>query len=789
MEAARRKGTDVEPRQELLVVEDNRDLTLVIQAKLKRAGFGVRSAHSGDALLQECRKQPPDLLLLDYRLPDGEAADWIDAMEQEGITLPFVIMTGAGDQKIAVEMMKKGALDYLIKNESFLDNLIPATERAWDKVLTNRRLTRAEEALRLSEERFQLAVEGSHDGIWDLDLPNGRLWWSPQVYQLLGYEAGGITPDINLLEALIHPEDRDLALKIYEDHVERGLPFRVECRLKKTTGEYGWFRARGQTIQDGAGRPKRMAGSLEDITPRKVSEGILRRTLSLMRAAEKITRTGGWHYDVETRTMTWTAELYRIHGVEFTFEPDPKSTMEFFTETDRPRIEELFRKAVEKGQSFDELFRVRVVSGDEIWARVTGIPEMVEGRVRYVTGAFQDITDQLEAEVNRRNLEEQLRQAQKMETVGTLAGGIAHDFNNILAAMYGYVALAERRLKKEDPEHAVLSDLSGIMAAAERAKDLVQQILAFSRKSDSELRPLKIRPIVEESLRLVRASIPATIEMDHHFGLTDTVINGDSTEIEQVVINLCTNAHHAMEESTGSIRTSLVEFEVDPVFARKNPPLSPGHFVRFTVEDTGCGIPAGKLSRIFEPFFTTKKVGKGTGMGLAVVHGIVKKHHGAILVESEEGRGTRFDVYLPITEERVKTEETSVSAPPFGKGNILVVDDEEAVVLTTKLTLEDLGYEVTEKQDPLDALEVFEAEPERYDLLLSDFAMPHLNGLELVDRVRAIRNNVPVVLMTGFRDNLQDHDLETYGVCECLMKPFTSKNLAEAIKLGLSSRV
>lgn len=360
---------------QLLIAEDSTELCKVIKLKLERRGYAVEEVREGREVLSRAQSGAHHLLLLDYRLPDLNGAEVVDALRAGGLRLPFLVMTGEGDQATAVKMMKKGALDYLVKDGNFLDNLEPAVERALHRVDTERRLREAEEALRLSEERFQLAVAGSHDGIWDCTRGEKDVfWWSPQVYELLGYAPGEVEIDISFFRGRMDHEQQEVVVEAYRRHREHGAPFEVEFRMRKKGGNPAWFRVRGQTITDEEGRPKRMAGSFEEITQRK------------------------------------------------------------------------------------------------------------------------------ESEEHRRLLEAQLRQAQKMETIGTLAGGVAHDFNNILAAIYGYVALAERRV---GPDHPALEDLEGIMQSAERARDLVQQILVFSRRTDSELQPLMAKPIFKESLRLM----------------------------------------------------------------------------------------------------------------------------------------------------------------------------------------------------------------------------------------------------------------------------------------------
>lgn len=290
-----------QPKPRLLIVEDNQELSLVIKTKLSRAGFEVIPVSTGQAMLEFCHTDPPEFILLDYNLPDGKGSHWIEALSEKSMDIPFMVMTGAGDQAVAVEMMKRGAMDYLIKDQNFLDTLVEDVEEAYSKAKLEQRLRRAEEALQLSEERFQLAVQGSHDGIWDWDISNDSLWFSQQVYELLGYSEEALQPTIERVKESVHPDDYDLGAKAFSDHLQLKKPFELECRIRVKSGKYGWFRAKGQSIRDESGNPKRMAGSFEDITQRKRNEEELQKVYSLMRAAESITKTGGVAYGCGNR--------------------------------------------------------------------------------------------------------------------------------------------------------------------------------------------------------------------------------------------------------------------------------------------------------------------------------------------------------------------------------------------------------------------------------------------------------------------------------------------------------
>jgi PAS domain S-box-containing protein len=377
-------------------------------------------------------------------------------------------------------------------------------------------------------------------------------------------------------------------------------------------------------------------------------------------------------------------------------------------------------------------------------------------------------------------LESQLRQAQKMEAIGTLAGGIAHDFNNILTPVLGYAEFIADKLPADSP---LADPARRVVTAGMRARDLVKQILTFSRQTEQERTPLQIHLVVKEALKLLRSSIPTTIEIRQNIG-TEAMVLADPTMIHQVMMNLCTNAYHAMRESGGILAVSLQEVEIGPDDYITELHLRPGPYLRLEVSDTGCGMPHQILERIFEPYFTTKAKGEGTGLGLSVVHGIVATLRGHITVYSEPGKGTTFHVYLPryLQEQGVDATVVTVAPLPRGHEHILVVDDEPAIVEMMRLTLQSLGYRVTACSDSRQALEQFEAQPTAFDLVLSDVTMPHLTGAELAQRLLARRPNLPIILCTGFSEIINEEMAKALGICRLLMKPVLRDELARALR-------
>ncbi|MHC1727512.1 MAG: cache domain-containing protein [Syntrophobacteraceae bacterium] len=404
------------------------------------------------------------------------------------------------------------------------------------------------------------------------------------------------------------------------------------------------------------------------------------------------------------------------------------------------------------------------------------------GKIINYVSIHRDITTEV-------RLEKELRQAQKMEAIGTLAGGIAHDFNNILTAIIGYSEIAKSKIDEGTP---LSRNLDQVLKAATRARDLVKQILTFSRQAEQELRPVQVAPIVEEALKLLRSSLPSTIEIRKSIELKseEGVVLSDSTQIHQVMMNLCANAAHAMRKRGGVLDVTLSETDITAgqkslVTALD---LEPGRYVRTTISDSGHGMDAAVLERIFDPYFTTKEPGEGTGMGLAVVQGIVRKHGGAVAVHSELGTGTTFDVYLPrVEEETMSPVAEAAEQSPVGSERILFVDDEKGLADLGKEMLESLGYKVTARTSSPDAFDAFRAAPLSFDLVITDMTMPVMTGIDLAKKMTSIRPGIPIILCTGFSEALMGKQTRACGICEILLKPYAITTLAKTIRTTLAS--
>lgn len=387
-----------------------------------------------------------------------------------------------------------------------------------------------------------------------------------------------------------------------------------------------------------------------------------------------------------------------------------------------------------------------------------------------------------EAEAERGMLLQHLQQAQKMEAIGTLASGIAHDFNNILGAMIGYTELALISLQDESRTR---EKLNKVLTASQRAKALIHQILAFSRQSEEERKPVQIAHILKEVLEFMRASLPATIEIRRDFDHNIETILADPVQIHQIFMNLCTNAHHAMKVSGGVLAVQLVSVDILPEQVVVFPGLKPGPHVRVTVKDTGHGMDPATLTKIFNPYFTTKDKGLGTGLGLAVVHGIVQKHGGVIKVASEPGKGSTFDLYFPVIQEKANSISRAPENLPAGTEHILLVDDEQTLVDMGREMMEHLGYTVETRTSSMDALALFSSHPDRFDLVITDLTMPNMTGDKLAEELIQMRPDIPIVICTGYCEELMEERFKAAGIRALVMKPILLSKIAVAVREAL----
>lgn len=457
-----------------------------------------------------------------------------------------------------------------------------------------------------------------------------------------------------------------------------------------------------------------------------------------------------------------------------------KNVYDLIHEADRDSYKQ-FNEKVCNGQKGKLAFRINVLDGSEHHMETVAVPLKHGPTGEFVQLAFtQDVTLELASQAKNAKLESQLKQAQKMESIGTLAGGIAHDLNNVLTPLFGYLELAMLRVEADSE---LIDELTEVRKAADRAKEMVKQILTFSRRESETLSPTHVHVIVKEALKLLRASIPTTIEFRQNIDPNCGTVLANPTQIHQILMNLCTNAFHSMRETGGVLGVSLMPIEIYTKDCSQNINLQPGPYLKLEVIDTGHGMDKETMDRIFEPYFTTKDRGEGTGMGLSVIHGIVKSVGGHISVYSELGKGSTFHIYFPVYESSaVQTENLCEKPAPTGTERILLVDDEEMVRKVEKAILTGLGYTVTAFSNPLEALEQFMASPESFDLLITDVTMPKMTGDQLAHKVMEIRPDMPVILCSGFSELINEGSTKTKGIKGYISKPIIRHSFSSTIR-------
>lgn len=639
---------------------------------------------------------------------------------------------------------------------------------------------RARRALQESEARYRNLFEGLPVALYRTS-PSGRiLQANPALVKLLGYPNLQTLMQANVKD-IEDPEERKRMLALLG---ETGEIRDFETQLRRYDGARIWVQDTARAVRDADGRLLHYEGSLVDVTERKSARLALHRSEKKYRDLFDTISDFIYTHDLEGHFVTVNRAAARTLG----YTPQDligRPISDFMFPEYRQAFYEDYLPSIRRKGALNGITKYLAKDGSTHYIEYRSVLVEQEGRNPLVSGSGRNITDRILAQREVSRLEQQLQQAQKMEAIGTLAGGVAHDFNNILAAIIGYTELACLQLADN---HKAIGSLKEVLKAGHRAKDLVKQILSFSRQSQQEFRPVDITPIVKEALKLLRASLPATIGIKQNIESGIGTVQADPTQIHQVLMNLCTNAAHAMREKEGTLEVVIKKVEVDAVAAREHAELHPGPYLRLTVTDTGHGIPPDILQRIFEPYFSTKGRDQSTGLGLAVVHGIVKNHRGVVLVETSPGQGAAFHVYLPLINGTTHTQRALASEPlPTGNESILLVDDEEVLVDIGKKMLEHLGYEVVTRTNSIEALELFRKRPDRFELVITDMTMPNMTGDTFAKEIIKIRNDMPIILCTGFSERISEEEAKALGIRKFLMKPLVLREFAKTIRHALDA--
>ena len=721
-----------------------------------------------------------DLVLTDMHLGDGDGIAILSHIRSRSVPIPVIMLTGQGDEESAVAALKAGADNYVVKKSGYLEHLPRLFEDAY---LSNQSGT-----ARKVQKLNVLYVEHNHA---DVDLTIRH--FQKHAHHI---HINAIPPVGDFLELLRDNntlESCDVLMLDYRLPWENALEILKRIKASEFS-KIPVILITGKGDEEIAVQALRI-GAFDYITK---NQGYLYKLPSAIENAHYNMRLEREHQALQESEKRYRNLFDNSHTIMLLVDPEngrildanPAAVLFYgwtkeelkeksITQINTLSPEKLFKEmhAAAGREKSHFLFRHRLADGSLRDVEVHSGPIEIDGRP-LLFSILYDVTQRLKDLQEKERLQKQLIQAQKMESFGQLAGGIAHDFNNILSSIIGFTELALDDVEKGS---LIEDDLQEVYAAGKRAKDLVGQILAFARQSDEKTQPIKIAQITTEVLKLIRSTTPSFIEIEQNID-TEAFIMGSAIQIHQVVMNLCTNATHAMEEKGGVLQIGLSDVPADDFPEFSGMKLSPRDYVRMTVSDTGTGIPREIIESIFEPYFTTKGPGKGTGMGLAMVYGIVEKYGGKITVRSELDKGSEFTILFPVVKEPEPSRIYEKTELPKGNEKILFVDDEPAIVKMGKLILEQLGYEVTTCTGSMEALDLFHSNADYFDLLITDMTMPTMTGDQLAIELMKVRPDLPVILCTGFSRKISKDTASQIGIKAFAHKPIVKEELANTIR-------
>lgn len=615
----------------------------------------------------------------------------------------------------------------------------------------------------------------AHLGSWEWEIATDKVTWSDELFRILQRDPDDGAPSWAEHTKLYFPEDFEVLQQAVKIALIDGTPYEVELRTIRNDGEIRVCHTRGFAELGEHGKPVRLFGLLHDITERKQADEALRKSESLHREAQRISKIGHWEFELASGTPMWSKEIFRIFGLDTkNSEPSFAAHKDIIHDEDWDFLNSAIQTLNAKGIPFDIEFRILRSNGQIGWMHAKGSAnKSKDGSVNRMFGTAQDITE-------RKRLERQLQASQKLDSIGNLAGGIAHDFNNMLSVILGYLDFA---LEKTEEDIELYSDLKEIQKAAQRSAKLTKQLLIFARKQIIEPKFLDLNNTVESMLKLLRRLIGEDIDLSWLPVSRLWPVKMDPSQIDQILANLCVNARDAI---TGvgklTIETQIKTFNKQ--YCKEHSGFTLGDFVMLAVSDNGCGMDKDTLNNLFEPFFTTKKVGYGTGLGLATVYGIVKQNNGFINVYSEPGQGTTFRIYLPRFYATNEIPDLIVPEKLVSTGSetILLVEDEPSILQMARIMLERKGYSVLSAATPTEAIDIANSDVGKIHLLMTDVVMPKMNGRELAEKMAVIYPKIKLLFMSGYTANvIAQHGVLGEGVA-FIQKPFSTQDLTEKLR-------
>ncbi len=756
----------------VLQIEDSESDAALIVRLLEKAGHEIFShrVESAAEFKAALDGQPWDVIIADYRLPQFDAPSALRVLRQTGLDTPFLVVSGTIGEDVAVEIMKAGAHDYLMKDQ--LTRLAPAVEREIREAKMRHRRREAEEAVRRNEERYRTVLETSLDGFCVID-GEGRLLDVTQAYcRLVGYSREELL-QMRVLDLDVSLDAAAVAQRIRE--AAQWGSGRFETRHRRKDGRIVDVEVSTTHMpHDGT-----QCAFVRDITARKRADAALRESEERYRRVVE-GAPDGIFVQTDSRFRYLNPAALAMFGADDEDQIAGRPVLERIHPDFHAVVTERLRVLLQEKRSVPLIEeRYLRLDGTVFDVEVASVPITSDGCAGSIV-FFRDITARKRAERERASLANQLQQAQRLESVGRLAGGVAHDFNNLLTVINGYGDLLFRQLGQDDPLRKPVGEMR---KAGERAAELTRQLLAFGRKQIIEPRPMNLNRAITDSLDLLHRLLGEDIDLETRLAPRLGCVVADPAQVNQILMNLVVNARDAMPGG-GRLVIETANAELDPARLSGDPEMPPGPYVMLSVTDSGAGIPEEDRQRIFEPFFTTKTDGRSTGLGLSTVYGIVRQAGGSISVDSEPGRGSTFTILLPRSPEPAAPETPPAIAPavPRGKETVLVVEDMEDVRSFISVILRDNGYRVLEAAAGPDALRLAGSYSGPIHLMLSDVVMPRMTGRELADRLRPQRPEMKVIYLSGYpADTIARRGVLEAGVAY-LAKPFSPESLAAKVR-------